>query len=596
VVGPDWCCRYANAPAGELLRRPRERLLGVSIRDEIAEQDRPRFLAAFEQAVREGRPVQVSGHAGVLNRWFEARAFPQGEDLVIFFRDVTDDRLVEERLRDYRLRLSEAEQIAHFGMWRWDIGAGEVHWSDELHRIYGLEPGAFPGTVEAFVSYLHPDDRERIWGNIENALHTLEPFAVEERIVRADGEERLLYSHGRAVAGSDGRPVALVGVCHDVTEQARTERALGVSEGRMRAILDHTPSIIVVKDLDGCYQLVNRECANVLGVGPEEIVGRQCEEVFPEISAQMRANDRKAVASGEPVYDEAILAPDGEPRTYLTATFPLPGRTGRFIETCTIGTDVTERKERESARRERVGWTERIESALRDERMLVYAQPVIETASGEREGYELLVRMRDRYDPDVILQPGSFLPAAERYGLIKAIDVWMVRQALTLASGIAPRVNLSAVTLCDVAARDEILALLRAAPTAARRLVFEITETASAEHLDAAIQFAGQLVEVGCGLALDDFGTGFGSFTYLRQLPLRYLKIDRSFVIGLTGSADDRRVVQSIIGIAEQFTLRTIAEGVEDEPTLQLLDELGTHYAQGFHVGRPAPLRAPAAT
>jgi PAS domain S-box-containing protein len=358
----------------------------------------------------------------------------------------------------------------------------------------------------------------------------------------------------------------------------------------MLAILNHTPSIIVVKDLDGCYQLVNAECADVLGVSPEQIVGRHCEDVFPDISAQMRANDRQAIADGEPVYDETVLDRDGEFRTYLTATFGLPDGTGRLVETCTIGTDVTERKERESARRERLEWTERIESALEEERMLVYAQPVVETASGAREGYELLVRMRDRDNPDALLQPGSFLPAAEHYGLIKAIDVWMVRQALALAPAIAPRVNLSAVTLCDVAARDEILALLRAAPDVARGLVFEITETASAGHLDAAVQFAAQLVGVGCGLALDDFGTGFGSFTYLRQLPLRYLKIDRSFVTGLTQSADDRRVVQSIIGIAEQFSLRTIAEGVEDEPTLQLLDELGTHYAEGFHLGRPAPV------
>ena len=109
-------------------------------------------------------------------------------------------------------------------------------------------------------------------------------------------------------------------------------------------------------------------------------------------------------------------------------------------------------------------------------------------------------------------------------------------------------------------------------------------------HLEAARAFAADVSALGCGLALDDFGTGFGSFTYLRTLPLSYLKIDISFVRSLLDSDDDRRVVQSIIGIAERFGLRTIAEGVEDEATLDLLRELGADYAQGFHLGRPAPL------
>lgn len=161
---------------------------------------------------------------------------------------------------------------------------------------------------------------------------------------------------------------------------------------------------------------------------------------------------------------------------------------------------------------------------------------------------------------------------------------------MALAKQFAPRINLSAVTLCDTEARTEIVGLLAGAPEAARRIVFEITETASPEVLSAAASFATELTTLGCGLALDDFGTGFGSFTYLRALPLRYLKIDRSFVTGLPDSLDDRHVVRSIIGIAEQFGLQTIAEGVEHAGTVDLLTEMGTHYAQGFHLGFPAPV------
>lgn len=493
-------------------------------------------------------------------------------------------------LREFAERMSEAEQIAHFGAWRWDVGTGQVRWSDELHRIYGLEPGQFAGTLEAFLAHLHPDDHERVWTCIEQALRDLEPFAFEERILRADGAERVLLSQGRPLVGDGGQAEALVGVCYDITERVEAERALGLSERRMRAIIDNTPSMVAVKGLDGRYLMANAESGRIAGRPADELIGRDCGEVFPKLAERLRMNDRLALDRRVPVYDEVEHEVGGETRHYLLATFALPDHDGRPIETCTIATDVTERRELEGERRRRLEWSRRIHSALTDGRMLVFAQPVVELATGNREWCELLVRMSASEPEGELLQPGSFLPAAERFGLIQAIDVWMVGQAIGLTGSFAPAVNLSAVTLCDPAARSDIVALLAAAPEAARRIVFEITETAAAEHVGAALEFAGQLAELGCGLALDDFGTGFGSFTYLRTLPLRYLKIDRSFVLNLASSVDDRRVVQSIVGIAEQFGLRTIAEGVEDQATLELLGTLGADYVQGFHLGRPAPI------
>jgi EAL domain-containing protein (putative c-di-GMP-specific phosphodiesterase class I) len=201
--------------------------------------------------------------------------------------------------------------------------------------------------------------------------------------------------------------------------------------------------------------------------------------------------------------------------------------------------------------------------------------------------------MRPATGPDdALLQPAEFLPAAERFGLVQDIDAWMVEQALSLNPDQAVEVNLSAVTLCDPESRRRILDLLRAAGEERPNIIFEITETVAAQFIEAVCDFADAVTGLGFGLALDDFGTGFGSFTYLRRLPLRYLKIDRSFVRDLVHSEDDRRVVKSIIGIAEQFGLSSIVEGVEDEGTLELLRELGAHYVQGFHLGRPAAIAA----
>lgn len=592
VFDADWHFRYVNEPAAEMLGHTRDELLGAHAWTLFPEAVGGPSYMAYAKARQEQHPIRVTEFYEPLGRRFEIRIFPVEDELVVLFRDITEVQRAHDQLREYADQMTEAERIARFGVWKWDLEAGTVRWSEELHRIYGVEPGDFGGTVDDFVARLHPDDRERVWGNVSTALETLEPFAFEERIVWPDGTERYLMSEGQVVKGPDGTAVALVGVCKDITEGVHANRALGMSERRMRAVVDNTPSFVAVKDLDGHYLMANLEAGRILGIAPDDLIGQECGEVFPDdVAIRQRDNDRRAISGEGPVYDEVVLVTGAEERTFVTVTFALPDDDGRPVETCTIGTDVTERREREGERRERDGWRRRIGSAIEEGRMVLHAQPVIDMATGERTSSELLIRMRPEDGGD-LLQPAAFLPAAERHGLIQAIDAWVVEHALGLTADTGLlEVNLSAVTLGDPQARANILALLAASPEAARRIIFEITETAAAEHLDAACAFAADITALGCGLALDDFGTGFGSFTYLRRLPLRYLKIDRTFVSGIARSVDDRRVVQSIIGIAEQFGLRTIAEGVEDAETLAALRVMGADYVQGFHLGRPAPVQ-----
>jgi PAS domain S-box-containing protein len=589
VFDEGWAFSYINEPGAQMLGRPREQLLGAHAWTEFPEAVGGPSYTAYHQARREGVPVRVTELYEPLGREFEVRAFPAGEDLVVVFRDITDIHRVADELREYADRMSAAEKIARFGVWKWDLAADTVVWSAELHRLYGVVPGEFGGTVDDFVARLHPDDRDRVWAHVREAVETLEPFVFEERILWPDGTVRHLLSQGRATPGPDGTAAALVGVCHDITERVQAERELGLSERRLRAIVDNTPSVIAVKDLEGRYLMANAETGRVLGTTADELIGRHCTELFaPEVAQQLRANDHVAAAEGRPVFDETVLmGVDGEPRTYVTVTFALPDADGRPAEICTIGTDVTDRRHLEDERRERLAWRERIGGAIDEGRMLVYAQPIVELAGGEVASRELLVRMRPADPADELQLPGAFLPAAERFGLVQPIDVWVVGQALGLAVTRRVAVNLSAVSLCDAAARREIVALLGSEPAAAANITFEITETAALEHLDAATSFAEDIGKLGCGLALDDFGTGFGSFTYLRSLPLRYLKIDLSFVAGIRSSTDDRRVVQCIISIAREFGLQTIAEGIETTDQQNFVTALGCDLGQGYLFSRP---------
>jgi EAL domain-containing protein (putative c-di-GMP-specific phosphodiesterase class I) len=195
-------------------------------------------------------------------------------------------------------------------------------------------------------------------------------------------------------------------------------------------------------------------------------------------------------------------------------------------------------------------------------------------------------------DTGEIIGPAAFLPTAERFGLIKELDRWIIRRGLAVASeGQRVEINLSGRSFADPRLPGWIEEEMAAAGADPANVVFEITETAVIANMEDARRFVDRLRRLGCGFALDDFGTGFGSLTYLKHLPVDYLKIDREFVRDLPHSEADQRIVRSVVTIAREHGMRTVAEGVEDVETLDRLRSCGVDLAQGFHLGRPRPLR-----
>jgi PAS domain S-box-containing protein len=246
-----------------------------------------------------------------------------------------------------------------------------------------------------------------------------------------------------------------------------------------------------------------------------------------------------------------------------------------------VATDVTERKQME----------QRWRGLLNDDHLLAYTQPIVDPRNRTTAQEELLVRLRAPDDRGAVITPAEFLGEVEGCGLIGLVDRWMVAQGVALAErGRPAEVNLSALSIGDEELTREIEEMIGRAGPRARDLILEITETAAIEHLDAAREFVDRLTRLGCRFALDDFGTGFASLTYLRCLPVRYLKIDTSFIIGLAESADDQAMVRGIVAIARELGVLTVAEGIEDEATLRLLCDYGVDYAQGYLVGPPVPL------
>jgi diguanylate cyclase (GGDEF)-like protein/PAS domain S-box-containing protein len=230
-------------------------------------------------------------------------------------------------------------------------------------------------------------------------------------------------------------------------------------------------------------------------------------------------------------------------------------------------------------------WVERIRAALLDDRFLLYAQPIVDLRTGAVAYHELLIRMLE--EDGEIVSPGDFLPTAERFDLIIEIDRWVIRRALRLAiGGERLTVNLAGPSIGD----EQVLSLISEALADgldASNVIFEITETSAVSNFEKAEVFAQTLREIGCDLALDDFGTGFSSFSYLKHIHARYLKIDLEFVRDLVSNDADQKIVASIVDIAHSLGKKTIAEGVEDLATLTALKDRGVDYAQGFFLGRP---------
>jgi EAL domain-containing protein (putative c-di-GMP-specific phosphodiesterase class I) len=253
-------------------------------------------------------------------------------------------------------------------------------------------------------------------------------------------------------------------------------------------------------------------------------------------------------------------------------------------------TDITERRLRDEERRDRAHWADRIHQAVTQDRLVLHGQPIIDLADNRMTQAELLVRMIDREGSPVLIAPGQFLPPAERFDLVAPIDMWVVARALQLAKRHRVEINLSGRTISAPEQAAEIERLVAVSGAPPRNIIFEITETAVVANLAAVRSFAERLRAAGCSFALDDFGVGFGSFTYLKHLPVDYLKIDIEFVRNLVRDDTDRHVVHAMVAVANGFGIKTIAEGVEDHATLELLRSMGVDFAQGFWTGRPAPI------
>ena len=657
VHGPDGRVTSVSQASRAVLGYDPGELIGRSGEDFVLAEDIPVILAmrnrarevddvsaTFRMAHRSGAAIWVEAKLHIVR---DARGGVAETHTII--RDVHERVEAQRALVEAEERFRTAFEEGAAGMAIVAPDGRVLRVNRALCAITGHQPADLEGRT--MLSLLHPDDRPQQDEESDRML--------SGQIATARGERRYLHDDGHVVwvsvsttlvrdaGGAGGKPLHFLTQAQDVTERRRYEAELrhmadhdaltGLLNRRsfereLERHVDHVArygprgaAILIDVDL---FKNVNDTLGHSAGdqligkvsdalrerLRDGEVIARLGGDEFAVLVPDGGPEDARSIAEDllEAIRQVRISSPSGRLRNVSASIGVAPFDSRRLTgEDVLVNADLAMYEAKEAGRdrvaghvaakdapnrlASRLSWTDVIRDALDEERLVLQAQPIMDVASGDIHQYELLLRMRDPLGE--LISPAAFLPVAERYDLIGAIDKWVVRRAIQMLGEELARknrltfeVNISGRSTGDPELLELIEHELAASGVEPDQVIFEITETTAVGNIPRAQEFAAHLNQLGCRFALDDFGAAFASFYYLKHLPFDYLKIDGEFVRGCLDDRTDQLVIQAVVDIARGLGKRTVAEMVGDQPTLDLLASLGIDHAQGYHIGKPAPL------
>jgi PAS domain S-box-containing protein len=564
-----------------------------SAKDPLATQIAAGLREIIAGAREEGE-WEYPGHAPDEPRWFVLRATryqgPGPVRVVLAHENVTARHEAEAEISTQAALLDEVD----FAVVATEVDGRITHWNRGAEKLYGWTRAEAMGRISW--EMIVPAEEEWPDGILEE-LHVNGTWEGRFDVRRKDGSVFPAYFRDRMIPNEDGTVKGVIGISMDVSERIESERALRAASEYLQTVTDSVGEGLFTLDAEGRVTYVNPAAEELLGWSAAELRGR----IMHDVTHSHRRDGTMLAVEDCPIMharqdsrtvrveDDVFTRRDG--RQLAVAYTASPFSTDDGIQGCVVVfQDISERKGREElALRdvETLASIARVQDAISSERLLLYEQPIIDLRTREIVQRELLLRVRE--PGGNITGPAAYLPIAEQYGLIGDIDRWVIKRGVEhSASGRPVQINLSARSISDPTILDHIELCITQTNADPQLVVFEITETALVEDEAAASAFAQRLRHLGCKLALDDFGTGYSSFTYLKHIPVDYLKIDIEFVRDLATSSASRHVVEAVVALARGFSLKTVGEGVEDARTLELLVELGVDFAQGYYIGRPA--------
>jgi len=541
---------------------------------------------------KDGTPIDVAITAFAL---FDAGGEVVGATTIT--RDITQRMSAERALAVSDERYREILDTTPDGVWRVDAEGRTDYVNPRMASMLGYSPQEMIGRELA--DFMDAEQLEIAEQEMVKAREDGQFGVVENRFVRKDDTQCWARVSHTALTGPHGEHTGGLAIMSDITASKAQATELRATTNFLTALTDSVAEGVCAINREGHVTYMNQAAEKLLGWTQDELancslhntIHYQHPDGAPYEAADCPVHGALSTGTAVRVEDDTFTRRDGRllPVAYSAAPIRLDDDDRGIV---VVFSDVSARRAQEQRRHRELDtlyWVGRIRDALDDDRLVLHAQPIIDLHSRELVAHELLVRMIDR--DGAIIAPGRFLPAAEQYGLIVDIDRWVLAQAVKLAArGIRVNFNISGKSLGSRQLISDLEGALRDTRAAPELLVCEITETALANDEAVAETFVHELRELGCEIALDDFGIGYGGFAYLKRLPITILKIDIQFVRDLPENLQNQHVVKAIVTLAQGFGRQTVAEGVENQATLALLQELGVDYAQGFAIGRPAPI------
>lgn len=565
--------------------------------------------------------------------------------VVVVARDIRARKKAEEALERSRERYELAVRGANDGLWDWDLGEGEIFLSERWKAMLGYGTDEIGDDPSEWFERIHPEDREAVETKLSTHLDgDTDHFEAEYRMEHADGDYRWMLCRGVAVRDDSGRATRMAGSQTEITDRKKAEAKLrhdafhdsltGVPNRSLfmdrvdqwletqKRNPDRQFSLLFL-DLDR-FKAINDSLGHPIG---DKLLCRVAER----LQTCLRAGDTIARLGGD---EFGVLLPDVESETRARQVAnrireslerPFEIEDNKLFTSASIGILVSDHRYDEPkdllrdadiamyhAKGERgqnmalfdtdmrtaVVGQAHLESNLRraidNDELIVEYQPIYQLPDERMIGVEGLVRWEHPEYGKV--PPSEFIPLAEETGLIEPIGAWVRKRACTdlqewleeddVEESFTLNLNLSPRELANPGICDDIRDLLEATAVPPELLQFEITERILISQAERSVEVFRQLGEMGLGVCIDDFGTGYSSLSYLRQFGADTLKIDREFIHGLAHGDDDRKIVRSILELAEKLELAVVAEGIETDEQFDLLCEIGVPYGQGFYWSR----------
>ena len=583
-------------------------------RDEVA-----RLTRDFNEMAR------ALEHDQIERKRFEAMLFQEKERALVTLQSIGDAVITTDTEGHVEFLNPIAERLTG---WHNDEARGRpltevFHIVNEMTRIEVENP---------------VDKALRLDGVVGLANHTL--------LIRRDGEEYAIEDSAAPIRDREGKVIGVVLVFHDVTEsrqmaeeiayQASHDALTGLVNRReferwlnhliSNAVNEKNEHALLYIDLDQ-FKVVNDTCGHSAGdellrqltlimqdkVRGSDMLARLGGDEFGVLLHSCPLNKAEQVAENLIEMIKGFRFVWGDKAFTVGASIGIVAITedspdwaallGNADTACYLAKEkgrnrlqVYHAEDAELAKRySEMHWVGRINKAFEEDRFMLYGQSIVPTArqNGDTLHFEMLIRMLD--EDGKLVTPGVFIPAAERYNLMRTLDRWVVSNALNwiVAHKHIPMccgINLSGHSIGDDHFLSFVIDQIKGTRVAPHQLCFEITETAAIANLERAVHFIRELKHLGCRFALDDFGAGLSSFAYLKNLPVDYLKIDGSFVKDIDHNETSHAMVEAINNIGHTMKIKTIAEFVESPKILGRLAEMGVDYAQGYGIAKPVPL------